>query len=67
MAVIYIDQIYQLSGLGSLMLAALGTTSGAYDLPTIAALFFVIAAFAILVTFVIDILYTWLDPRVRTA
>jgi peptide/nickel transport system permease protein len=67
MAVIYIDQIYQLSGIGSLMLAALGSTSGTYDLPTIAALFFVIAAFTIFVTFVVDILYAWLDPRVRTA
>jgi ABC-type dipeptide/oligopeptide/nickel transport system permease component len=29
--------------------------------------FFVIAAFAIFVTFVVDVLYAWLDPRVRLA
>jgi ABC-type dipeptide/oligopeptide/nickel transport system permease component len=64
-----VDEIYHLSGLGSLMLAALGTTSGTYDLPTMAVLFFIIAAFAILVTFVIDILYTWstrASARLRT-
>jgi peptide/nickel transport system permease protein len=66
MAVIYIDSIYGLSGIGTLMRAGLANTSGTYDLPVIAALFFVIAAFTIFVTFVVDILYAWLDPRVRT-
>ena len=67
MAVIYIETIYGLSGVGSLMLGSLGTSAGAYDLPLIAALFFVIASFAIFVTFVVDITYAWLDPRVRIA
>jgi len=67
MAVIYIDSIYGLSGIGTLMRTALANASGTYDLPLIAALFFVIAAFTIFVTFVVDVLYAWLDPRVRTA
>jgi peptide/nickel transport system permease protein len=67
MAVIYIDAIYQLSGIGTLVSVALANRSGTFDLPLIAALFFVIAAFTIFVTFVVDILYAWLDPRVRTA
>jgi peptide/nickel transport system permease protein len=67
MAVIYIDSIYGLSGIGTLMRAGLANTRGTYDLPVIAALFFVIAAFTIFVTFVVDVLYAWLDPRVRTA
>ncbi len=36
-----------------------------YDLPLIAALFFVIAFAAILLNVIVDILYAWLDPRVR--
>jgi peptide/nickel transport system permease protein len=67
MACIYIESIYQLFGVGSLMLGALATNAATYDLPLIAALFFVIAAFAIFVTFVVDVLYAWLDPRVRIA
>jgi peptide/nickel transport system permease protein len=67
MAVIYIDSIYGLSGIGSLLLTGIANTSGTYDLPLIAAIFFVVAAFTIFVTFVVDVLYAWLDPRVRTA
>jgi len=68
MAVIYIDSIYKLSGIGTLLLAGIANRiTGTYDLPLIAAVFFVVAAFTIFVTFVVDILYAWLDPRVRTA
>jgi peptide/nickel transport system permease protein len=67
MAVIYIDSIYGLSGIGTLLLAGIANITGTYDLPLIAAIFFVIAAFTICVTFVVDVLYAWLDPRVRTA
>jgi peptide/nickel transport system permease protein len=68
MAVIYIDSIYGLSGIGTLLLNGIANpTTGTYDLPLIAAIFFVIAAFTIFVTFVVDVLYAWLDPRVRTA
>jgi peptide/nickel transport system permease protein len=67
MAAIYIENIYGLGGIGGLMGAAFATNAATYDLPLIAALFFVIAAFAIFVTFVVDVLYAWLDPRVRIA
>jgi peptide/nickel transport system permease protein len=66
MAVIYIDSIYGLSGIGTLLLNGIANITGTYDLPLIAAIFFVIAAFTIFVTFVVDVLYAWLDPRVRT-
>ena len=66
MAVIYIDSIYGLSGIGTLLLNGIANISGTYDLPLIAAIFFVVAAFTIFVTFVVDVLYAWLDPRVRT-
>jgi peptide/nickel transport system permease protein len=68
MAVIYIDSIYKLSGIGTLLLTGIANkVTGTYDLPLIAAVFFVVAAFTIFVTFVVDVLYAWLDPRVRTA
>jgi peptide/nickel transport system permease protein len=68
MAVIYIESIYGLSGIGTLLRAGIADpVTGTYDLPVIAAVFFVVAAFTILVTFVVDVLYAWLDPRVRTA
>jgi len=67
MAAIYIETIYGLGGIGSVMIGALSTGGATYDLPLVAAVFFVIAAFAIFVTFVVDVLYAWLDPRVRLA
>jgi peptide/nickel transport system permease protein len=68
MTVIYIDSIYGLSGIGRLLVNGIADPiTGTYDLPLIAAVFFVIAAFTIFVTFVVDLLYAWLDPRVRTA
>ena len=67
MAVIYIESIYGLSGIGTLLLNGIANVSGTYDLPLIAAIFFVVAAFTVFVTFVVDILYAWLDPRVRAA
>ncbi len=69
MAAIYIETIYGLGGFGSLMLRVVsgnGVSLG-YDLPLIAALFFVIGAFAILLNLVVDLLYGWFDPRVRLA
>jgi peptide/nickel transport system permease protein len=67
MAVIYIDSIYGLAGIGTLLRNGIADpVTGTYDLPLIAAVFFVVAAFTIFVTFVVDVLYAWLDPRVRT-
>ena len=69
MAAIYIETIYGLGGIGQLMVSAVagqGVSFG-YDLPLIAALVFCIAAVAILVNLVTDLLYGFLDPRVRLA
>jgi peptide/nickel transport system permease protein len=69
MAAIYIETIYGLGGIGALMVNAV-TGAGAafgYDLPLLAALFFCIAAVAILLNLITDLLYGFLDPRVRLA
>jgi peptide/nickel transport system permease protein len=69
MAAIYIETIYGLGGIGHLMVDAISGAGAAfgYDLPLLAALFFCIAAVAILVNLVTDLLYGFLDPRVRLA
>jgi peptide/nickel transport system permease protein len=64
-AVIYIDNIYKLGGFGSLAVGALATSTGTYDLPFIAAIFFVIAVTIVVLNLVVDLTYAWLDPRVR--
>jgi peptide/nickel transport system permease protein len=69
MAAIYIETIFQLGGFGHLMLSVVsgnGVQLG-YDLPLISSLFFVIAAVAIVLNLVVDLLYGWFDPRVHLA
>lgn len=64
-AAIYIETIYLFPGVGSLMLGTLANPSGSYDLPLIAAIFFVIAGAIVVLNLVVDLLYAWLDPRIR--
>jgi peptide/nickel transport system permease protein len=64
-AVIYIETIYGFSGIGALMLATLANKTGSFDLPIIAALFFVVATTVVLLNFAVDVLYAWVDPRIR--
>jgi peptide/nickel transport system permease protein len=64
-AVIYIETIYGFSGLGSLMLGTLANLSGTFDLPVIGAIFFVVATTIVLLNLVVDLVYVWLDPRIR--
>jgi len=63
----YIETMYGLGGFGSIMLSTIagGGANFGFDLPLIAALFFVIAVAVILLNLVVDLLYGWLDPRVR--
>ena len=64
-AAIYIETIYGFFGLGSLMLQTLSNVSGTFDLPVIGAIFFVVAVTIVLLNLVVDLIYTWLDPRIR--
>jgi peptide/nickel transport system permease protein len=69
MASMYIESMYGLGGFGSLMLNTIGGGGAnfGYDLPLVAAMFFVIAVCVILLNLVVDLLYGWLDPRVHLA
>lgn len=55
------EQIFQWDGVGQLLVTAINSR----DFPVVQATVFVIAATFVLINLVVDILYTWLDPRVR--
>jgi len=58
---VFTETIYNLPGLGKLILRAIGET----DLPIVMGVV-VFATFAIIVfNLIIDLLYAWIDPRIR--
>jgi ABC-type dipeptide/oligopeptide/nickel transport system permease component len=54
-------------GIGSIVLQVLSPERAGYDLPLVAALFFVIAAFIVLLNLIADVVQAALDPRIRTS
>ena len=55
------EQVFNLNGIGKLFVQAVARS----DFTMVQALVLLIAAFFIAVNFVIDLLYAWLDPRIR--
>jgi ABC-type dipeptide/oligopeptide/nickel transport system permease component len=55
------EQIFQWTGVGQLAVDSIG----AHDYPVVQATVFLIAVTFVLINLIVDILYTWLDPRVR--
>lgn len=55
------EQIFEWNGVGQLLVTAIGSR----DFPVVQAAVFIIAASFVLINLVVDIMYTWLDPRVR--
>ena len=55
------EQVFNLNGIGKLFVEA--TTRGDYTM--VQALVLLVAAFFIVVNFLIDLLYAALDPRIR--
>jgi peptide/nickel transport system permease protein len=67
---IYIETMFHMNGIGSVAVGALGYGSntspgGHFDLPILAGIVFTIALGVIVLNLAIDLLYAWLDPRVR--
>ena len=58
---VVIESVFGWPGLGLLMLDALFER----DYPLIMGLFIVISLSVTIITFLVDILYTYLDPRIR--
>ena len=57
---IVIEQVFALPGLGRLVLFAINNR----DLPLIQGLVLFIAALVVVINFLVDMAYTWLDPRI---
>ena len=58
------EGIFGLNGLGKLSIKAVTQT---YDLPIIVATTLIASAFVVLMNLIVDVLYAFIDPRVRTA
>ena len=58
---IMIEQVFSLPGLGRLLVTAISNR----DFPVVSAIIMYIAALIVFVNFIVDILYQYIDPRVR--
>jgi ABC-type dipeptide/oligopeptide/nickel transport system permease component len=57
------EQIFQWDGVGQLLVTSINSR----DFPVVQAAVFIIAASFVVINLLVDILYTWLDPRIRLA
>lgn len=58
---VLIEQVFSYPGLGYMLVGAVGSR----DYPLMGGLFVFITAAVLLANFLVDIVYTWVDPRVR--
>lgn len=58
---IIIENVYYLPGLGRLVFQAIGQR----DLPVVREVVVLMAAMVIVVNFLVDVIYTWIDPRIK--
>jgi peptide/nickel transport system permease protein len=66
MAAIYVEIAFGFNGIGSLVLGLLqGNGFGAYDIPLIAGVFFVIGGLIVVLNLVADVTHYFLEPRLR--
>jgi peptide/nickel transport system permease protein len=55
------ETVFNFNGLGKLAVDSIST----YDLPTVIGLVLLLATFVIVANIIVDILYAYIDPRVR--
>lgn len=60
-ATVIVEQIFSIPGLGSLLVSAVGRR----DLPVVSALVLLFGAVVLVLSLLTDLVYAWLDPRVR--
>jgi ABC-type dipeptide/oligopeptide/nickel transport systems, permease components len=58
---IIIENVYYLPGLGRLVFQAIGQR----DLPVVREVVVLMAAMVIMVNFIVDVIYTFIDPRIK--
>ena len=56
-----IEQVFNIPGLGNLFIQAVGSR----DFPVIQAIVMFIAGVVLVANLVVDLMYAWLDPRIR--
>lgn len=56
-----IEQVFTLPGFGSLLITAIGNR----DYPLVQGLVLIIAFTVIMINFIVDLSYRWLDPQIR--
>jgi len=61
---IFVEQVFGLPGLGSMAITALRGSVG-FDLPAITGVVLVVSFAIVVINLVVDLLYVWLDPRIR--
>jgi ABC-type dipeptide/oligopeptide/nickel transport system permease component len=58
---IVVEQVFTVPGIGRLLLASIGTR----DFPVAQAIVVLLAGWVVIVNFIADILYQYMDPRIR--
>ena len=61
---IFVEQVFGLPGLGSMAITALRGSVG-FDLPAIVGVVLAVSFAIVVINLVVDLLYAWLDPRIR--
>ena len=61
---IFVEQVFGLPGLGSMAITALRGTIG-FDLPAIVGVVLAVSFAIVVINLVVDLVYAWLDPRIR--
>ena len=58
---VIIESVFNLHGIGKLFIQAVGSR----DYPVVQAIVMFVAMVVLLANLVVDVLYAWLDPRIR--
>jgi peptide/nickel transport system permease protein len=63
---IFVEEVFGLPGLGSMAIDALRGSLG-FDLPAITGVVLVVSFAIVAINLVVDLVYAWLDPRIRVS
>ena len=58
---IVIEQVFSIPGIGRLLLASISSR----DIPVVQAIVVILALWVVVVNFIADVLYQYIDPRIR--
>ncbi|MEE9201714.1 MAG: ABC transporter permease, partial [Dehalococcoidia bacterium] len=58
---VIIERIFNVNGVGTLIIDAMGRR----DIPLVQGVVLVIVGFVLIINLIVDIIYAWLDPRIR--